>query len=232
MMIIGPGVSAGWTYRVYYPACTVYYFMLLSTMDTLKAISVFREQIKKFVEFDDEEWNAFKEHLGFNSLKKKQDFIEPSEICNDFGFIISGSVRYFYIKDGEEITSYFSFENEFVSSYKSFLTRLPGFNYIQALEDTLLITISYANMQQMLANPLLAYKMERFGRLIAEYYLICYEDRMASFVTQTPEERYLDLLSTGREVLQRMPQHYIAHFLGITPVSLSRIRRRILETVR
>jgi CRP-like cAMP-binding protein len=201
-------------------------------MDTLKAISVFREQIKKFVEFDDEEWNAFKEHLGFNSLKKKQNFIEPSEICNDFGFIISGSVRYFYIKDGEEITSYFSFENEFVSSYKSFLTRLPGFNYIQALEDTLLITISYANMQQMLANPLLAYKMERFGRLIAEYYLICYEDRMASFVTQTPEERYLDLLSTGREVLQRMPQHYIAHFLGITPVSLSRIRRRILETVR
>ncbi len=87
-------------------------------------------------------------------------------------------------------------------------------------------------MQQMLAYPLLAYKMERFGRLIAEYYLVCYDNRMVSFITKTPEERYLELLSTGREILQRMPQHYIAHFLGITPVSLSRIRRRILEPVR
>jgi CRP-like cAMP-binding protein len=74
--------------------------------------------------------------------------------------------------------------------------------------------------------------MERFGRLIAEHYLICYEDRVTAFITQTPEERYLQLLSTGREILQRMPQHYIANYLGITPVSLSRIRKRILETVR
>jgi hypothetical protein len=64
---------------------------------------------------------------------------------------------------------------------------------------------------------------------VAEYYLICYEERVSSFLTKTPEERYLDLLNTGREIIQRMPQHYIAHFLGITPVSLSRIRRRIMK---
>ena len=81
----------------------------------------------------------------------------------------------------------------------------------------------------MLGNPLLAYKMERFGRLVSEHYLICYEDRVSSFITKSPEERYLDLLNTGMEILQRMPQHYIAHFLGITPVSLSRIRRRIMK---
>jgi hypothetical protein len=71
--------------------------------------------------------------------------------------------------------------------------------------------------------------MERLGRLIAEHYLICYEDRVTSFVTQTPEERYNKLLETGGEILQRIPQHYIANFLGITPVSLSRIRRRIMK---
>jgi len=81
----------------------------------------------------------------------------------------------------------------------------------------------------MLVDPLIGHKMERFGRLVAEFYLICYEDRMSSFITQTPEERYLSLLATGRDIIQRMPQHYIAHFLGITPVSLSRIRRRILK---
>jgi CRP-like cAMP-binding protein len=197
-------------------------------MDTLNALNIFKKQIEKYIVFDEAEWAVFKEHLGFRYLKKKQNFTEPGLVCNDFCFVVSGSVRYFHIKDGEEITGYFSFENEFASSYKSFLTQLPGLNYIQALEDTELITISYQNMQQMLANPLLAYKMERFGRLIAEYYLICYEERIASFINNTPEERYLQLLSTGRDILQRMPQHYIAHFLGITPVSLSRIRRRTL----
>jgi CRP-like cAMP-binding protein len=197
-------------------------------MDTLSALDTFRQQIEKYVVFNEAEWIVFQQHLSIRHLKKKQNFAEPGIICNDFGFVITGAVRYFYVKDGEEITGYFSFENEFVSSYKSFLTQLPGISYIQALADTQLVTISYQNMQQMLANPMLACKMERFGRLVAEYYLICYEDRVASFINQTPEERYLQLLTTGKEILQRMPQHYIAHFLGITPVSLSRIRRRVM----
>ncbi|WP_094569710.1 Crp/Fnr family transcriptional regulator [Mucilaginibacter xinganensis] len=197
-------------------------------MDQLKVQGIFREQLKKYVEFNEAEWIVFAQHLDFRTLKKKKHFAEPGVVCKDIGFIAKGAVRYYHIKDGEEITGYFSFENEYVSSYKSYLTQTPALSFIQALEDTDLITITHKNMQLMLANPMLAYKMERFGRLVAEHYLICYEDRVASFVTKTPEERYVDLLSTGREILQRMPQHYIAHFLGITPVSLSRIRRRIL----
>ena len=201
-------------------------------MDTSKALAIFRETIKKFVDFNEAEWILFTQHLKFSSLKKKHYFAEFGKVCDKVGFIASGSVRYFNIKDGQEITGYFSFENEFVSSYKSYLTGTPGLNYIQALEDTKLITFTRKDMDEMLANPMLAYKMERFGRLVAEHYLCCYEDRVTSFVTQTPEERYLQLLSTGREILQRMPQHYVANFLGITPVSLSRIRKRILETVK
>lgn len=204
----------------------------INNMDQLKAQGIFREQLKKYVEFNEAEWIVFAQHLDFNTLKKKKYFAEPGMVCKDIGFIVKGAVRYYYIKDGEEITGYFSFECEYVSSYKSYLTQTPSLSYIQALEDTELVTITHKNMQLMLANPMLAYKMERFGRLVAEHYLICYEDRVSSFVTKTPEERYIDLLSTGREILQRMPQHYIAHFLGITPVSLSRIRRRILVEAR
>jgi ribosomal protein L10 len=65
------------------------------------------------------------------------------------------------------------------------------------------------------------------GRLMAEYIVTCYEDRTNSFITHTPEERYLKLLETGKEILQKVPQHYIANYLGITAVSLSRIRNRI-----
>jgi CRP-like cAMP-binding protein len=201
-------------------------------MDTSKALEIFRQQLEKYVTFNEAEWIIFIQHLSFQSLKKKKYFAEYGKVCSDIGFIVSGSVRYYVVKDGEEITGYFSFENEYTSSYKSYLTQQPAINYIQALEDTLLIVISHKNMQLMLNNPMLAYKMERFGRLVAEHYLICYEDRMASFINKTPEERYIELLENGKEVLQRMPQHYIANFLGITPVSLSRIRRRILEVAR
>ena len=198
-------------------------------MDTSAALQIFREHLRKYVDFNEAEWILFSQQLSFAKLKKKHYFAESGKVCNKVGFILKGSVRYFHIKDGEDITGYFSFENEFLSSYKSYLTGSPSHVYIQALEDALLITFTKKDMDEMLADPMLAYKMERFGRLIAEQYLCCYEDRVTAFITQTPEERYLELTNTGREILQRMPQHYIANYLGITPVSLSRIRRRVLS---
>jgi CRP-like cAMP-binding protein len=199
-------------------------------MDALTSaqLNAFRKGLEPYVIFNEAEWIVFIQHISIKSYKKKQFFAEADKVCNYFGFVLAGSVRYYHIINGNDITGYFSFENEFVSSYKSFLTGEPGINYIQALEPTQIILISKKNMELVLANPMLAYKMERFGRLLAEHYLICYEDRITSFITQTPEERYLKLLETGRDILQRMPQHYIANFLGITPVSLSRIRKRIL----
>jgi CRP-like cAMP-binding protein len=198
-------------------------------MDALTAINKFREHVELYVPMNDAEWQILSPLLEVSHLKKKKNFAEPGRVCTQIGLIVKGSVRYFNVKDGEEITGYFSFENELLSSYKSFLTGTPGLNYIQALEDTQIVALNYKAMQQAYAHELIGHKMERFGRLVAEHYLICYEDRVTSFVTQTPEERYNKLLETGGEVLQRIPQHYIANFLGITPVSLSRIRRRIMK---
>lgn len=193
-----------------------------------EALSIFRKGLAQFIAFDENEWTEFIKHLNYKTIKKRDHFSVKDKVCDDIGFIINGSVRYYHIKDGTEITGYFSFENEFVSSYKSYLTQQPCTGYIQALEQTELILISRKNMDMMLNSPLLAYKMERFGRLVAEYYICCYEDRITSFITKTPEERYLKILQTEPEIMQRVPQHYIANFLGITPVSLSRIRKRTL----
>jgi len=198
-------------------------------MDTLTALNKFREHAESFVPLNEAEWQTLVPLLEISTLKKKKNFAEPGKVCNHIALIVTGSVRFFHIKDGEEITGYFCFENEFTSSYKSFLTRQPAINYVQALEDTQFVSLSYNSMQKAYADKLIGHKMERLGRLIAEHYLICYEDRVTSFVTQTPEERYNKLLETGGEILQRIPQHYIANFLGITPVSLSRIRRRIMK---
>lgn len=190
------------------------------------SLHVFRQALVQFVTFNELQWQAFTKHLEYKVVKKKDHFAVKDKICSEIGFILKGSVRYYHVKDGAEITGYFSFENEFVSSYKSYLTQQPSITYIQALEETELILISQKNMQLMLNDPLLAYTMERFGRLVAEHYICCYEDRITSFIIQSPEERYLKMMENERSILQRVPQHYIANFLGITPVSLSRIRRR------
>ncbi|MFD1256417.1 Crp/Fnr family transcriptional regulator [Mucilaginibacter terrae] len=203
-------------------------------MDTQieKHLLFYREYLNKLVVFNDEEWNVFKQYLRLKTLKKKEYFTCAGEICKEVGLIIAGSARYYFVKNGEEITNYFCLDAEFVSSYKSFLRQEPSQASIQVLEDTLLITFSNKAVKQLLDNPVTAYKMERFGRLIAEYLICCYEERVQSFVTQTPEERYATLLNCNSPLLQRIPQHYLANYLGITPVSLSRIRKRIFEPVK
>jgi CRP-like cAMP-binding protein len=201
-------------------------------MDKITALQTFRRQLEKFVTFTDTEWELFTANADFYTLRKKAFYAQEGKVCNHIGFTLSGAVRYFYLKDGTDITNYFCFENDYISSYKSFLTGEPSMTFIQALEDTELISITKEEWNRLLAHPKLAYKVERFGRLLAEHYLCCYEDRVMAFVTQTPEERYLRLIQTGKNILQRMPQHYVANYLGVTPVSLSRIRKRILETAQ
>lgn len=199
---------------------------------TLDKFKLFRSVMEYFVTFSDDEWNVVQSHLRLATLKKKAFFVEYGNVCEDIGLIVSGSMRYFQHKDGSEITGYFSIENEFVTSYKSFVTQMPANHFIQAIEDTELVLLSFDSLQQLYNHKLLSYKMERFGRLIAEYLICCYDDRLNSFIIQSPEERYLDLLSSRPDIIQRIPQHHIANFLGITPVSLSRIRRRVMKSAK
>jgi CRP-like cAMP-binding protein len=194
---------------------------------TPEALVLYRQQMEKFVTFTGPEWALFSQQLYRRDVRKRETLVQHGQVCDEVGFILSGSFRFYFIKEGTEISNYFSFQGELVSSYQSFLKRAPSFPTIEAMEDTALICFSHAGLQQLLENPLSGPKMERFGRLVAEYLICCYEERVVSFVTQKPEERYRQLLLKQPDLLQRIPQHYVANYLGITPVSLSRIRKRI-----
>jgi len=195
-------------------------------------LPAFRQQMGRWVILNDEEWGIFFSYLKLKMLRKREHFTRSGEVCRELAFILSGSLRLYHVKDGAEITGYFSLNNEFISSYKSFLKQEPGIPYIQALEDVVLITIDHPALLQLWDHPITAHKMERFGRLIAEELVFCYEDRLEAFVTQTPEERYASILNNNPRILQHIPQHYLANYLGITPTSLSRIRKRIFESVK
>jgi len=194
---------------------------------TSAELTCYRQHLEAFVIFTDAEWNIFAEHLYRRNIRKREALVAQGQVCHEIGFILSGSFRFFFLKNGVEISNYFCFSGELISAYQSFLKQAPSFPTVEAMEDASLICFSYTSLQALVQNPTMTLKMERFGRLMAEYLICCYEERVVSFVTQSPEERYCELLQKQPDLLQRVPQHYVANYLGITPVSLSRIRKRL-----
>lgn len=154
--------------------------------------------------------------------------MQEGKVCKEIAYITQGSFRLFKMIDGIETTTYFSFEQEWISAYTSFLTQSPAYISIQAMEEATVLTLSYNDMQSLYAHHPV---MERFGRLMAEHLCICLDERMHSLLLKTPEERYLKTLHDNSFYFERVPQHYIASYLGIAPESLSRIRRRVMKRV-
>ncbi|ANE51565.1 Crp/Fnr family transcriptional regulator [Flavisolibacter tropicus] len=192
-------------------------------------LTKYRKHVEAYVTFTDEEWELFAGHLYLKEVKKKECWVTSTHTCKEVGYILSGSFRFFFVRDGVEISNYFCFANELISAYGSFLKQQPGPGSIQAMEDATLICFSYNSLQELLNDERIAFKMERFGRKVAEYLICCFEERLTAFITQSPEQRYMDLLERNAELLQRIPQHYVANYLGITPESLSRIRKRLMN---
>lgn len=186
-----------------------------------------RNAIEKFVKLSDEDWNLLLPHLKIKKLKKHDLLSQIGKVSNDVGFVLDGMLRHFYHKDGEEKTTYFYFENHFVTSYISCITKQPSQLSIEALSDCTLIVFPYDTLQELFNKSMV---WQKFGRLIAEYIAIGLEERMVGLLMLSPEERYLELIKGNKiKIIERIPQHYIANYLGITPVSMSRIRNRITK---
>ena len=187
---------------------------------------LFRRCVRELSPFTNEELVHMGAGVRRHTLRKRELWIDAGQIPRTVGFILSGSLRYYYTVEGTEQTSYFSVEGEWAASYTGFLRQTPSRVSIQALEDTVLLTFSYEQLSIWEQEEHFRYRINHFLRKLAEFTIACYDDRVAAFVLQSPEERYRHL-AEETDYLQRIPQQYIANYLGITPVSLSRIRKRV-----
>lgn len=186
-----------------------------------------RQSIEKFIHLTDEEWQMLEPFLETRKLKKHELFAEHGKVAGDIGFVIDGMLRHYYIKEAEEKTTFFYFENHFVCTYISCITGQASQLSIEAMSDCTLLVFPYQKMKELYE---ISMAWQKFGRLISEYLAIGLEERMVGLLMLNPEERYLDLLKGNKEkILERIPQHYIANYLGITPVSMSRIRNRVFK---
>lgn len=183
----------------------------------------FINHIQSIYRLSEDAQGALKTHLKKKSLTKGDFILKEGSICHHLYFLEKGCVRGFYNLDGKEVTHWFGFENDFVTSFYSFITNKPSVENLQVLEDTVLW---YISNQELLKLYDLYPEIERLGRIANEKYYIRLEERYVNFQFKTAAERYQLLIENAPHILQRVSLGHIASYLGISQETLSRIRSK------
>ncbi|WP_400190914.1 Crp/Fnr family transcriptional regulator [Hymenobacter sp. B81] len=156
-------------------------------------------------------------------LPAQHHLLVPGQVASRIYFLKTGLARGYYLKDGHEVNAWFMREGDFLIAIVSFLTRTPAADYIQLLEDSVLWSISHAQLQALYHDFV---EFNVVGRILTERYYVLSEQRAQQLRLQKGQARYEQLLREFPDVLQRVPLKFIASYLGLTPETISRIRAR------
>lgn len=185
----------------------------------------FKQFLQKIAPITDDEFEAAIPYFSELILKKNDFFVRQDKPCNHIAFILKGTLRTFYLNEkAEETTACFCTENNFSTSYKSFILQEPSNVQLQAIEETHLLVIDRENLSKLYAkNPV----WQSIGRAVAEREYIVMEQYASVLNNETAKEKYVRLLSEQPTVVQKASVENIASYLGVTRRTLSRIRREI-----
>jgi CRP-like cAMP-binding protein len=184
-----------------------------------------RQFVAQFPSLTEEEINDIVEHLSVQQFKKGTILLHEGAVSTLCYFVLKGCVRQFCTVNEEERTVEFYTENQTVVLFSSYGQQTPSKYSFVCAEDCTLIVGDMAQEQAMYDQfP----KLASITRGMVEQHFGKTQEDFATFITSSAEERYTRLLATRPDVFQRVPQHHIASYLGVTPESLSRIRKRML----
>jgi CRP-like cAMP-binding protein len=171
----------------------------------------------------DEEFGLIKQAFVGKKIRRKQYLLQEGDVCKYIAFIVKGAMRQYSVdtKEMEHIVR-FGIENWWMSDRESFIMLTPSRYNIDAVEDTDLLMITNASLQELRAH---SPSFTKLGQLLDGRSYIAAQKRIHASISLTAEERYLDLLKSNPDFLQRFPQNMIASYLGISPETLSRIRK-------
>jgi len=184
------------------------------------------QHLRSFAALTDKDISESQPFWKARKINKGDFFNMQRMVCNDLGLVVKGIFRiYYHDPNTEEDKNIFFFsENQFVVSFRSFISQSPCWYFIEAMEDSEIVFISYRDLNSLYeTNP----NWGKFGRLLAELFFAYAQTRAEEFMFFSHEERYLRLLEEHPNIVDRIPAYHIASFLGITNPSLSRIRKRI-----
>lgn len=197
-------------------------------MDTHSNFANLRKHLEETDPFTDEEFSSLLLYLTPITLKKKDFFVMQGDQCKYLAFVNSGCLRAFHTdSNGNEFTMYFAFLNWWTGDKTSFYSGTPSRFSIQALEKSEVFRADKTNWEKAL-DTIPAF--EKWYRVKTRKSYEAAQQKLIDTHSETAEEKYLKLLKNSTEIVQRIPQHYIASYLGIKPQSLSRIRKNIFGT--
>jgi CRP-like cAMP-binding protein len=182
--------------------------------------------IARHIQLTQEEKKYFTSLLKHRTVRKKHYLLQAGEVSRHENFVLKGLLRAYTVDDkGQEHIAMFAMEEWWVSDLFSFLTNTPATQHIDALEDSEVLSIEKSDLEKLYAEiP----KFEKFFRILLQNAFVANQQRVLASISQTAEEQYLAFIKKYPTLEQRIPQHQVASFLGITPETISRIRRQKL----
>lgn len=162
-------------------------------------------------------------------FKRGTVLLKEGQLSVDTYFILEGCIREYILIDGEEKTTNFFTEEQWVISMSNFNAQSPSTHYLVCVEDTSVVVGNEEAAQVMFKKfP----RFETISRAVMEVFFSEQKKILTSFLTDTPEQRYMNLLKARPDIFQRVPQYQLASYIGVKPESLSRIRKRVLEKLK
>ncbi|QIP13049.1 Crp/Fnr family transcriptional regulator [Spirosoma aureum] len=181
--------------------------------------------VGQYIQLEPAETDYFTSLLKYKLLRKRQYLVQAGDVCKFDSFVLKGCLRTYFVDDrGDEHVVQFAVENWWTGDLYSFLTQSPAAYNTDALEDSELLQIDQASMDELYER---VPKFERFFRILSQRAFVAAEQRVIATISQTAEERYRHFIERYPGIDQRVPQHLIASYLGFTPEFLSRIRKQM-----
>lgn len=182
-----------------------------------------RQVMKQMINVSEDELNDFLNNAVIKTFKRQEILSRPNVVPNEIFFINKGLIRVLVTdNEGTEHTIHFALENQFIADYSNFIQGQPSIYSLQTLEETEVVILPRTAIEWGYKNLTDGQKM---GRLIAEYYFIYQDDRIKNLYVRTPKQRYDSITDVFPNIHNRVPQHMIASYLGITPIHLSRLKK-------
>ncbi len=187
--------------------------------------SEINQNVCSYINFSQDELAIFNGLLKPKTVAKKHFLLRAGEVCNFEGFVVSGCLRKYYIdENGQEVIIQFAVENSWISDIASFSNQSPSGLFIETLENCELLVLSHQNKEELLLK---APRFERFYRILVERNIAVLQNRIHYSISKTAMEKYLDFLANYPSLPQRVAQHYIASYLGMSAEFLSKVRTKL-----